>query len=111
MQRRQVVIGMLGTQLDSGIGPARWEKWRPTVSLGMHEHFLVDRLELLVDERRYGKLAQVVTEDLAQVSPETAVRRQDTYLNDPWDFEGVYATLHDFLRSYEFRPDEEDYFV
>ena len=111
MRRRQVVIGMLGTQLDSGIGPARWEKWRPTVSVGMHEHFLVDRLELLVDERRYGKLAQVVTEDLAQASPETTVRRHDTYLNDPWDFEGVYATLHDFLRGYDFRPDEEDYFV
>jgi transcriptional regulatory protein RtcR len=111
MQKSQVVIGMLGTQLDAGIGPARWEKWRPTVSLGMHEHFLLDRLELLVDERRYGKLAAVVAEDLAQVSPESQVRRHDTYLSDPWDFEGVYATLHDFLRGYEFRPDEEDYYV
>jgi len=111
MHKRQVVIGMLGTQLDAGIGPARWEKWRPTVSLGMHEHFLLDRLELLVDERRYGKLAAVIAEDLAQVSPETHVRRHDTYLSDPWDFEGVYATLHDFLRGYEFRPEEEDYYV
>jgi len=110
-KKRQVVIGMLGTQLDSGLGPRRWEKWRPTVSIGMHEDFVCDRLELLVDERRFGKLAQVVAEDLAQVSPETQVRRHDTYLSDPWDFEGVYATLHDFLRGYAFRPEEEDYYV
>lgn len=110
-KRRQVIIGMLGTQLDAGSSPARWEKWRPTVSLGMHEHFLVDRLELLVDERRFGKLAELVTEDLGQVSPETKVRRHDNFLSDPWDFEGVYSTLHDFLRNYDFRPEEEDYYV
>lgn len=109
--KRQVVIGMLGTQLDSGTGPGRWEKWRPTVSLGMHEDFLLDRLELLLDERQYSRLAQIVQDDLAQVSPETRIRRHDTYLADPWDFETVYATLHDFLRGYDFQPDEEDYYV
>ncbi|NOT88180.1 MAG: sigma 54-interacting transcriptional regulator [Lysobacter sp.] len=111
MRRQQVVFGMLGTTLDSGRGPGRWEKWRPTVSLGMHEDFLVDRLELLVDERRYLRLAEVVTEDVVQVSPETTVHRSDTYLADPWDFEGVYATLHDFLRGYAFRPEDEDYYI
>ncbi|HEX7813755.1 RNA repair transcriptional activator RtcR [Dyella sp.] len=109
--KKQVVISMLGTQLDQGFGSARWEHWRPTVALGMHEDFLLDRLDLLVDERRYAKLARGVSEDLAQVSPDTQVRRHDTYLPDPWDFEGVYATLHDFLRGYEFLPDEEDYYV
>ncbi|HVJ61806.1 MAG TPA: RNA repair transcriptional activator RtcR family protein, partial [Tahibacter sp.] len=34
MTKRNVIIGFLGTQLDSGEGPGRWEKWRPTVSLG-----------------------------------------------------------------------------
>ena len=111
MRRRQVIFGMLGTQLDAGGGPGRWEKWRPTVSLGQHEDFLVDQLELLVDERRYGKLAQIVHDDFAQISPDTAVRRHDTFLADPWDFEGVYATLHDFLRGYEFRPEDEDYYI
>lgn len=111
MRKRQVVIGMLGTTLDSGIGPGRWEKWRPTVSLGMHQDFLLDRLELLLDQRRYGKLATTVREDLAQASPETEVRLHDTYLADPWDFEGVYAALHDFLAGYEFKPEEEDYYV
>ncbi|KRA17970.1 RNA repair transcriptional activator RtcR [Lysobacter sp. Root604] len=111
MRKRQVVIGMLGTTLDSGTGPGRWEKWRPTVSLGMHQDFLLDRLELLLDQRRYGKLAATVREDLGQASPETQVRIHDTYLADPWDFEGVYAALHDFLAGYEFKPEEEDYYV
>ena len=33
--RKQVVIGFAGIQLDAGRGQGRWEKWRPTVSLGM----------------------------------------------------------------------------
>jgi transcriptional regulatory protein RtcR len=111
MRKRQVVFGMLGTQLDAGTGPGRWEKWRPTVSLGQHEDFQLDRLELLADQRRYGKVLQTVIDDLAQVSPETEVRGHDTYLADPWDFEGVYAALHDFLRGYAFKPDDEDYYI
>jgi len=111
MSRRQVVLGMLGVQLDAGTGPARWQKWRPTVALGQHEHWQMDRLELLVDERRFGKLAEVVAADLLHASPQTQLNRHDLALEDPWDFEGVYAALHDFLRTYPFRPDEEDYFV
>lgn len=30
---------------------------------------------------------------------------------DAWDFEEVYATLHDFARRYPFEPDREDYLV
>ena len=111
MAKRQVIIGMLGTQLDAGTGPGRWEKWRPTVALAMYEDFLVDRIELICDERRYGALAECVAQDIAQASPETTVRRHDMHLADPWDFETVYATLHDFLRGYDFQPDDEDYYV
>jgi transcriptional regulatory protein RtcR len=111
MARRQVILGMLGTQLDGGTGPGRWEKWRPTVALAMYDDFVVDRLELLVDQRRYRALSDCVVQDIAQVSPETNVRVHDLYLADPWDFGQVYASLHDFLRSYDFQPDEEDYYV
>ena len=111
MTRRQIVLGMLGTQLDAGTGPGRWEKWRPSVALTMYEDFVVDRLELVVDERRHSALADCVARDIAQASPETAVRRHDMYLADPWDFGTVYATLHDFLRGYDFRPEDEDYYV
>lgn len=111
MKKRQVVFGMLGTQLDAGTGPARWQKWRPTVALGMHEDFVPDRIELLLDERRFAKLAEQVCEDLRRVAPSTEVRRHDLYMADPWEFEGVYACLHDLLAGYPFAPDEEDYFI
>ena len=111
MSKRQVVFGMLGTQLDLGSGPGRWEKWRPTVALGMHEDFQPDRIELMLDRRRFNRLATQVQEDLALVSPTTEVRLHDTYLIDPWEFEGVYARMHDFLAGYPFQPDEEDYYV
>ncbi|WP_313247122.1 RNA repair transcriptional activator RtcR [Stenotrophomonas rhizophila] len=111
MGKRQVVFGMLGIQLDAGTGPGRWQKWRPTVALGMHEDFVPDRIELLVDARRFGTLTALVREDLALTAPDTAVHIHDTYMADPWEFEGVYACLHDFLAGYAFQPDEEDYYI
>jgi len=111
MGKRQVVFGMLGIQLDAGTGPGRWQKWRPTVALGMHDDFVPDRIELLVDARRFGALTALVREDLALTAPDTAVHVHDTYMADPWEFEGVYACLHDFLAGYAFQPDEEDYYI
>ena len=107
---KTVVIGFLGSQLDSGSGPVRWEKWRPTVSICQHDDLLVDRLELL-HARPHTKLAQAVKDDIASVSPETEV---NLHLNDPrnpWDFQEVYGLLHDFARSYQFRPDTERYLM
>lgn len=106
-----VVLGFVGTTLDLGNGPGRWEKWRPTVALGMHEDLRVDRMELLLDEQRFAGLARQLREDLAQVSPNTEVRMHALRLADPWDFEQVYATLLDFARSYAFDPEREDYLV
>ena len=107
---RTVVIGLLGTQLDQGKGPNRWERWRPSVDLFRHEDLVVHRFELLT-QRRFETLARQVAEDVASVSPETEVRLHDVPFRDPWDFEEVYGRLHDFARGYDFRPDEEDYLV
>ena len=106
-----VVIGFIGTVLDAADGPGRWERWRPTVALGMFEDLLVSRVELLLDERRYAKLAGRIRADLGQVSPETEVRLHDTFLADPWDFEQVFAALHEFARRYPFDSEREDYLV
>ena len=108
---RKVAIGFIGTQIDMGSGPQRWERWRPTVALGMHEDFLIHRLDLLIDLRRYRKLAEQVVADIRQVSPETEVRLHDTYVSDPWDFESMYEAVHDFCRAYPFDPENEDYYV
>lgn len=105
-----VVLGLLGTTLDTGKGPKRWERWRPTVSLCQHEDFIVDRLELIHD-RRANSLAEQVIEDIGSVSPETDVVQHTMAMRDPWDFDEVFAKLHDFARAYPFDTDREDYLI
>jgi transcriptional regulatory protein RtcR len=110
MKRRAVVIGLLGTTIDRGMGAGRWELWRPTVAACQHEDLLVDRFELL-HPQRFTALAETVRADIRHVSPETEVRLVPQETSDPWDFEEVYGSLHDFARSYPFDTDAEDYLV
>jgi transcriptional regulatory protein RtcR len=110
MARPVVVIGMLGPTLDSGLGPARWERWRPSVALCQHEDLLIHRFELLY-QQKFGSLAGILAKDIERASPETAVREVPIDINDPWDFEEVYGALHDFARSYPWKPEREDYLV
>ena len=106
-----VTLGFLGSTLDaSKFGPTRWNRWRPTVGLCMHEDLRVDRLELF-HGARHESLARYVASDIAHVSPETEVRLRLLDFDDPWDFEEVYGKLLDFARSYPFDPDAEDYLV
>jgi transcriptional regulatory protein RtcR len=107
---RNVVIGFLGSQLDGGSGSDRWAKWRPTVSLCQHEDFVVDRLELL-HARQHIKLAKQVAADIASVSPETEVKLHLLDPRDAWDFQEVYGLLHEFARTYAFRPEGERYLM
>ena len=110
VRRSTVVIGLLGTQLDSGKGPARWEKWRPSVDLCRHDDLVVDRLDLL-HEAQFAAAADTVAADVGRVSPETTVRLHQVEFGDPWDFEDVYGALHDFASAYRFVPEREDYLV
>ncbi|EMI58508.1 RNA repair transcriptional activator RtcR [Rhodopirellula sallentina] len=108
---KTVVIGLLGVQLDQPRKSRdRWNHWRPSVAVCQQDDLIVDRFDLLV-ERRYSKLAEQVIGDITTVSPETRVQRHDISLNDPWDFEEVYATLHGFCRQYPFEPEHERYLV
>ncbi|HKV38486.1 MAG TPA: RNA repair transcriptional activator RtcR [Blastocatellia bacterium] len=107
---KHIVISLLGPTLDSGRGPERWERWRPTVALCQHENLVVDRLELLY-QRKFEALAKTVAGDIGGVSPETDVRLCEIEFDDPWDFQHVYGELHDFARSSHFDTDAEDYFV
>lgn len=108
--KQTVVIGLLGPVLDNGHGPERWERWRPSVALCQQQDLIVHRFELL-SEPKFSKLRNVVCQDLSTVSPETTVRCHQVQFEDAWDFEGVYGALHDFARSYPFKPEEEDYLV
>src|SRR6218665_2929061 len=108
--RETVVFGMLGTTLDTGRTPKRWERWRPTVGLCQQEDLVVHRLELLYPPAQ-GDLAQTVTADIAQVSPETLVRPTAVDIRNPWDLEEVYGALLDYAKAYPFQPEQEDYLV
>ena len=102
-RRRTVAIGLLGPTLDRGKDAARWEAWRPTVALCQHEDLLIDRFELM-HQQRFQSLAGTVRADIQHVSPETEVRLHAVETRDPWDFEDVYAALHDFCARIPVRP-------
>jgi transcriptional regulatory protein RtcR len=110
MAKKTVVIGFLGTQLDSGLGAGRWEKWRPTVSLVQHEDTLVHRVELFYTPR-HETLAQLLKKDIATASPDTEVRLVAMDIADPWDFGEMYAALYDWVRGYRFDPEREQYWA
>ncbi len=106
-----VVIGFLGSTLDgSKLDHSRWNKWRPSVGLTMHEDLRVDRF-VLIHGTAHQRLAEHVSEDIAAVSPETLVQRHIIDFADPWDFEEVYGKLLDFARGARFDPEAEDYLV
>jgi transcriptional regulatory protein RtcR len=108
--KRTVVIGFLGSTLDQGKTPDRWQRWRPSVALCMHDDLIVDRYDML-HGTKHEALAKRIVSDIAQVSPNTIVRPHAVDLTNPWDFEEVYARMHDFVRGYAFDPDAEDYLV
>jgi transcriptional regulatory protein RtcR len=108
--KKCVVIGLIGTTLDNGAGAERWEKWRPTVSLCRHENLIVHRLDLLY-QNKFSGLVDVVVEDIKTISPETHIRPILMDFDDPWDFEEVYALLHEFAGNYEFNTEEEEYLI
>jgi transcriptional regulatory protein RtcR len=109
-RRSIVVIGLLGTTLDVGKHPDRWQNWRPSVSLCRQPDLIVRRFELL-HGKRDSSLAKTVRADLRTVSPETEVRQHEMEFSDPWDFEEVYETLFKFSRQYPFDTESEDYLI
>lgn len=110
MHKKTVVIGLAGPTLDARGGKDRWQKWRPTISIGLHEDLIVDRFELLCQDK-FMDLGEQLAQDFKQVSPETEVRIHRQHFPKPWDFGAVYAELLDFAKNYPFDPENEDYLV
>jgi transcriptional regulatory protein RtcR len=108
--KKTVVIGLIGAVIDSGGGPERWNRWRPSVDLCRHEDLGIDRFELLY-AKKFTKLTEQIAADIASVSPHTTVKPTLVEFRDPWDFQDVYAALHDFARQYPFNPEKENYLI
>jgi len=75
-----------------------------------HEDLLVDRFELLGQEK-YRQLSETVAQDAKRLSPETEIVPHRVEFEDPWDFEEVYAALLDFARRYPFDTQKEEYLI
>ena len=103
---KNVVLGFLGTQKDVG----KNRKWKPTRSLVEHDHFHVDRLELIYDAK-FERLAGYVKAEIEALSPKTEVLLVNMDLDDPWDFQEVYGKLYDYAQGYGFDEDRETYHV
>lgn len=108
--RKLVVIGLLGSVLDSGFHQERWKKWRPTVSLCKHADLPIDRFEL-IHLKAHEDTARCVAADIQRECPATEVRLKAQDLNNPWDFEEVYSALYEFAKNYPFKPEQENYLV
>lgn len=105
------VIGFLGSTLDAAkFGPSRWNNWRPTVSICMQDDLRVDRF-VLIHGSYHRRLAELVMQDIRDISPETEVVPHVMDFEDAWDFEEVYGKLLDFAREFEFDPDTHDYLI
>lgn len=106
-----VILGLYGPTLDGGIGPERWDRWRPTLSLLRQEDLSVARVELLLEDK-HRRAVKALLDDMRHASPETAVNCHAVdFTGDPWDFAKVYAALHGFAKTYPFDPEKEDYLV
>ena len=103
---KTAVIGFLGTTLDNGFNDKRWQRWRPSVSLCLHDDLLVDELHILYSKRD-KRLFNVIVDDVAQVSADTKVIGHRVTLASPWDFADVYAELYDFVTGFAFREDTD----
>ena len=87
-----VVIGLLGARLDhAGFGHKRRERWRPTVSLMMHDSLPVSEF-VLIHHPEEEELAGLTVRDMHSLSPATEIKTHRVDYDDPWDFERFTAS-------------------
>lgn len=109
---KTTVISVLGTQKDAhgGSGPSRWDTWRPNIGLVQQDELPIDELHLIFN-KAYTNLAERIKADIKSVSPETNVVFDIIELNDPWDFEEVYAKFYDYAKSPAFHEEKTNYYI
>ena len=111
MKKRTVIFGVLDPFWDANIDHPSTGYWRPTVSAVSAPDFHIDRFELLIQSTAKKQLADEVIAAMKLASPNTKVVPHFHQYGDLWDFEEVYAYLHDEVADYPFDLDKEEYFV
>lgn len=109
---KTIAISILGIHKDAegGTGPERWDTWRPTIGLVQQKQLPINELHLIFD-KDFLSLAKRIKDDIAEVSPKTTVIFDIVNLNDPWDFEEVYAKFYDYSKNECFRDETADYYI
>ena len=69
----------------------------------------MDELVLLHDRQHHNLV--VIAQDAQSVSPSTTVSGQRVSIRDPWDFAEVYGALYDFVKSYSFDTEKNNYLL
>lgn len=106
-----VVVSVLGQKLDhQGLGKRRWSRWRPNVAILMQNDFKVDHF-ILIHHKDEEDLADLTVRDMHEIAPNTRITTHVVDYENPWDFEQVYAQLHDFTTFYPFSPEQANYYV
>jgi transcriptional regulatory protein RtcR len=95
-----VVFGFLDPLSDAK--PGRWDVWRPTVSIFVHEDFQVDEFHLIYQEKPKAfsheiidntETLKTVMEDIKTKSPKTRIVLHPVAFKDPWDLNEVLLAL------------------
>ncbi|PID66105.1 MAG: transcriptional regulator [Gammaproteobacteria bacterium] len=110
-QGKNVVISIIGSVLDAkGRGkPKRFYQWRPNFAIALHEELAIDRFDLLYN-RPESRLAKQIGGDIQGHNEQAEVNLHHINYRDPWDFEEVYAKLHEFAVNYPF-AEENNYYI
>ncbi|MCK5903339.1 MAG: RNA repair transcriptional activator RtcR [Cocleimonas sp.] len=106
-----VMIGVLGARLDhGGLGHQRWKRWRPNLSMLIQDDIQMDEF-ILIYHQKEEELALLTLKDMQKIAPTTRLYDYQVDYDDPWDFEQVYAQLHDFSTQQHFDIEKNNYFV
>jgi sigma54-dependent transcription regulator len=109
--KRCVVFGSAGTSLEKSSFSESGAKFKWEPNLELCQARTVDRYVLLWAGKRL-EVAQKIEARIKSECPWTQVELRRIDLgNDAWDFQTVYLGLDTLAAEYQFKNDEEDYFV
>ncbi len=108
--KSNIVFGLFDPDWDGGDPATRLQRWRPTVSLVGHADFPITKFVLLV-QSPFVEQAKLTVADMQAASPLTEIDVRVNTFRDAWDFEEVYAYLHDVLADFPFDPEAAAYYA
>ena len=108
--KKNVVFGHIGRGRDRP--NQRSDRWRPTLSIFMHDDFKVSRFHLIYNSfnEEEKKLSSLIQAEIGALSTETEVVLEPMDIKDLYDFKEVYTKLYEFCNEIKFEPEHEEYY-